>query len=89
MVFDLGYFWIDASAILRKFIVDKDFKLVEEAVGKDKVLVGSSSKKRKGTCGIACLVAKKMKECERKMEFLWEGILARGMDGVSLCHGLW
>lgn len=46
MVFDLGYFWIDASAILRKFIVDKDFKLVQEAVGKDKVLVGSSSKKK-------------------------------------------
>lgn len=41
MVFDLGYFWIDASAILRKFIVDKDFRLVQEAVGKDKVLVGS------------------------------------------------
>lgn len=47
MVFDLGYFWIDASAILRKFIVDKDFRLVQEAVGKDKVLVRSSSKKKK------------------------------------------
>ena len=41
MVFYLGYFWINAQAILWKFTVDKEFKLVQEAVGKDKILVGS------------------------------------------------
>ena len=36
---------------------------------------------RQGTCGIAYLVVKKMKECERKMEFLGEENFARGIDG--------
>ena len=46
MVFYLGYFWINAQAILWKFTVDKEFKLVQEAVGKDKILVGSLKKKK-------------------------------------------
>ena len=42
---------------------------------------------RQGTCCIAYLVVKKMKECEINMEFLGEEIFARGMDGGVMDYG--
>ena len=42
---------------------------------------------RQGTCGIAYLVVKKMKECERKTEFWGEENFAIGMDGGVMDYG--